>query len=289
MDSNECNSLKKLQPSRWMFALVIDWLIIVLSIWGACYFEQWALYILAWLIVGNRQHALTVLGHEGVHRLISRNQILNDALSNIFCFWPLTMSIHGYRRFHFQHHRFLKTDNDPEKILLEMDYFSLPVTAKTLTFRVIKDLLGLGVFDTSFVLDKMRASNFLDRALPFIFLFVVSAIFILLSLWEVPLIWIISMCTSQFAITRLRTWTEHTGISGTHKFSANNFILHAIYPHNIWIHQEHHDNPLIPFYNLPLARQKSPENTDGFASVYKKIFELSENKYSSNITETQSS
>ncbi|MDD0976654.1 fatty acid desaturase [Pseudomonas fontis] len=258
----------------------IDWAVIVIALWSACYFDHWALYLLAWLVVGNRQHALTVLGHEGVHRLISHNHKLNDLLSNVFCFWPMTMSVHGFRKFHLYHHRFCKTEQDPERDLFEMKYFSLPLSRNGLLFRVLKDLLGFGAWDTRYVLDKMSAPKRMDRVMPYLFLTVLSAIFIGLSLWEVPLLWFVSMVTSQFAITRLRTWTEHTGTVEAYKFTAHPVILHAIYPHNIWIHYEHHHYPLIPYYNLPAARAKYPEHVQSFTQVYRHIFKLDKNEFS---------
>ena len=67
-------------------------------------------------VIAARQHALGTLGHDGAHRLICRNRVLNDLLANILCTWPLMSNLSGYRAFHFEHYRKVGTPDDPELI-----------------------------------------------------------------------------------------------------------------------------------------------------------------------------
>ncbi len=206
--------------------------------------------------MGTRQHALTILGHDAAHRLITHKLWLNDLLGNVLCFWPLTLSLYGYRRLHFGHHRFLKTSDDPERPFTELVHFSLPASRARLVLLFFKDLFGFGLMDVPLFIKSLKADRLLDNLLPIVFVLALSLILVCLLPLQVVVIWLLAIPTSQFAISRLRSWTEHTGISGTHKFSVGFFMRLLAFPHNTWCHFEHHVYPLVPFHSLPLLRQK---------------------------------
>ena len=65
-------------------------------------------------ILGNRQHALALLGHEGTHYAIHKNKRINDAISDVLGMWMVGLTTSGYRNIHFEHHKHLNTDRDPE-------------------------------------------------------------------------------------------------------------------------------------------------------------------------------
>lgn len=99
---------------QFIVALVLDWAIIAITIWLAGNINNLLFYGLAIFIIGTRQHALGVLGHEGVHNLISKNRTINDGIANIFCAWPISFNVESFRALHIEHHKHLGTENDSE-------------------------------------------------------------------------------------------------------------------------------------------------------------------------------
>ena len=104
--------MSKMLSLTWARDLVVDWVVISFSI---------ALSVvcpycipLSVFIVGNRQHALSILGHDATHKLVSKNRFINESLGNYFCYSPLLIPWREYRSFHAKHHKFLGTTKDPE-------------------------------------------------------------------------------------------------------------------------------------------------------------------------------
>ncbi|MBU0799788.1 MAG: fatty acid desaturase, partial [Alphaproteobacteria bacterium] len=61
----------------WIYDMVFDWALIVGSIALFMAYKNPLTFVLAVLVVGNRQHALTILGHDGTHFTISKNRFIN--------------------------------------------------------------------------------------------------------------------------------------------------------------------------------------------------------------------
>src|ERR1022692_2140009 len=66
----------------WLTDAAMDWLVIaaavaIIQLWPHVY-----TVLAGILIIGNRQHALAILGHDGTHYTISRNAALNDFLTD---------------------------------------------------------------------------------------------------------------------------------------------------------------------------------------------------------------
>lgn len=225
----------------WARDLVVDWVVISFSI---------ALSVvcpycipLSVFIVGNRQHALSILGHDATHKLVSKNRFINESLGNYFCYSPLLIPWREYRSFHAKHHKFLGTTKDPELPIKE----KLGLTEENATKRRIvssffADLFFLGISLESRL--KPRRKDLRDWAIVH---------FLILSLgiacWQIPLIWYLSIISSGIAFARLRVWHEHVGTDKTHKISASWWQRILFLPHYAEYHHEHHEYPSVP-YNL---------------------------------------
>ena len=98
------------------FALCCAWVASALSTW---------IFIPCWLgitvLIGIGQHRLVMLGHEASHFSLFRNKALNDAASDLFCFYPVWVTTYNYRIQHMAHHQHT---NDPE---LDPDYAYMSV------------------------------------------------------------------------------------------------------------------------------------------------------------------
>jgi fatty acid desaturase len=71
----------------WLRDLLLDWLLIFLAI--AIGLNFWYLIPVSIFIIGNRQHALAILGHDATHKLVSKNNRINYMLGNFLCYAPL--------------------------------------------------------------------------------------------------------------------------------------------------------------------------------------------------------
>ncbi len=252
--------LSKLRPSRWARDLILDWALIAvgIAIYGAID-SLWALPFVA-LFVGSRQHALALLGHDATHRSALPNRRWNDLLGEVLTAWPLFVIIdHGYRPWHFQHHRSLGTESDPELVYRKLRPYTLPVTRQKIALWFGLDMIGLGIPD----LIRFQRAVFPDRPWrhwgPLAWYAVFASLTIWLDCFWVFGVWTWSLLTAFWAIFRFRTWYEHVGLEqagqeGTHRFSANPVVRFLFFPHNTHCHYEHHRWPSVPYYNLPALR-----------------------------------
>lgn len=252
------NKISSYQTFRWLMAALIDWSIILFALYLA--HQSFLFYILAIIVIGNRIHALFILGHDGAHGLICRPRWLNDALTNIFCFTPFALHIKAYRKFHFTHHKFLGTDKDPELEMKSHGYgsFELPKNNKELLIGFFLDLIGYNTTDMLILSKDFGSYNksvTFNRTVFYTYFALWWVIFVLILYWlgilylALP-VFLISFATSQFAFFRLRIWTEHYLTTGTWKLNECFFMKFLAWPHGAAYHHEHHENPNIPFYDL---------------------------------------
>src|SRR6185312_1502992 len=84
----------------WLKDAALDWAVILGAFGVVHLFSSPVLWLPALLIIGNRQHALAILGHDGTHFTLSHDRRLNDYLTNMLAFWPLGLTVSGYRALH---------------------------------------------------------------------------------------------------------------------------------------------------------------------------------------------
>jgi fatty acid desaturase len=236
---------------NWLLQVLIDWSAIVLCFIILTHYPTWWLFPICIFIIGTRQHAIAILGHEGAHRLICKNKIINDLLTNIFAFYPLGTSLEDYRDFHFKHHRTVGTDKDPELPLKKLgNQWEIPLSFKHLLYSVM-DLIGFGIIHIFLIINTVRPTTIV-RAVPIIIFDLITGLILYFSglLWILT-VWYTALITSFWFVFRLRTWTEHVGTNGTHILKRPSFLARLIFlPHNTWCHWLHHKNPNIPCWQL---------------------------------------
>jgi fatty acid desaturase len=225
-------------------------------------FHHWASYLLAGLVIGTRQHALAILGHEGAHRLVCRGRRLNDLITAFLCFSPLGLGLHAYRKHHFTHHRHPGTEVDPELAYKRSrsPQWDLPAR-KRLRWYFLKDILGLGVKDLVYVMLVVPPVCVWDVLGPLLWWSAAVTIVVLCGQMWMLALWFGSLITVFWTMFRLRVWTEHLGTADVHRVAAHWWQRLLFLPHNTWYHYEHHRWPSIPCWNLPAARaldQKVP-------------------------------
>jgi fatty acid desaturase len=272
----EVEHLSTPQSFFWLLFLAFDWLVIIGAIVLALLFPSWWLYSIVVIVIGSRQNALGVLGHDGAHGHGVQSLWLNDLLTNLFCFWPIGMDLAAYRAYHFEHHKYAGTVDDPE---LESKYWAgpnwdTPLTKKGMVLNFLLDLTGIGllIYKRRVVMaffkgyffkrrdqeEEKRSLFFMHRdwwsIVRFGYLAAIIVVLGMLDLWPALLLFMVSIATAGFAFLRVRIWTEHGGIYGTHRFHPTWWQRYIFFPHNTWCHYEHHKWSTVPLVNLPSAR-----------------------------------
>lgn len=220
---------------RWLTAWLGDWAAIL----AAYALLPWPLAI---LVIGNRQHAIAILAHDGAHRLISRNRFINETLTAL-SLWPMGVSVPAYRRFHFAHHRHVGTPLDPERA--ETQRYPIPRRPWS---DALRSLAGLNWRDAAGIF-KLTRPTVIEAIPVLIFVGCCGSTLVRFGHLEFGLLWLLAMPTAFIACFRARVYTEHIGT--TYRYITPTRLQRILYlPHNCWLHPEHHQAPGVPFWRL---------------------------------------
>ncbi|MDP2837866.1 MAG: fatty acid desaturase [Candidatus Moranbacteria bacterium] len=244
------------RPWRWLSGVLFDWACIISVLVLVWLTFHPLVILLAIVVIGNRQHALSIMAHDGGHFLAAKNKWLNDFLTVTFAFYPLSIGLSGYRKFHFAHHSFMGTENDPEFPSKKLDtpFWDLPTTPHNIFWLAIKDLSGLNIRTLWHLIQTFPRVTPMDFIGPVLWWTIVGGILLSFHLWWVIALWIIATATSFLACFHLRVWTEHVGTTSVHRISPLWWQRLIFLPHNTWCHYEHHEWPTIPYWRLPKSR-----------------------------------
>jgi fatty acid desaturase len=252
--------LSRLTPWRTTCHLALEWGGIVAAI-ALCH-RYWhpALYVLAVLWIGARQHALGILMHEGTHYRLYSNRRLNDFVGEVLLAWPLFFTMRGYAAAHVPHHRFVNTERDPDWVRKQTPEWDFPMPRGRLARILLMDLTGL---NTLAFLGRARALAGQKAPLGFtlgrvaFYTGLLGAI-ALTHAWVGFLIyWVVPSLTWTKLILRWRSIAEHFAVENRHPANRTRTVLPTwlerlfVAPKNIHFHIEHHLYPSVPFYRLP--------------------------------------
>jgi fatty acid desaturase len=239
--------------TRWLLAASGDYAIIAVACLIA-YFWRWPAYPFSIVLFGIAQHRLALLGHDGAHGLICRNKTLNYWLAQLLCFWPLLYDIKSYRKFHWDHHRHTGEDNLDPEIELKHNLYHLPKSQLQLYTRFFLDLFGFSI--PEFLRVTVYFAKRSNPIWAFSFLLISFALSYYIGHLEFFFLFLISKPTSFWAVFRLRIYSEHVDIPGTHRIHVSLWQRLLFAPHNTWMHWEHHKHPQVPFWQLPVLRSQ---------------------------------
>lgn len=261
LNADTMRRLSKKAMGPWLEDAAVDWLVIA-SVFGLLAVTQNVFLLLpAILIIGNRQHALTVLGHEGAHFALSKSRRVNDTISGLLAFWPLGLTTSGYRNVHMQHHKHTNMQQDPELAHrgARAPQWDLPIGLGRILKYCASDLAGGSMSDYRIIVTFSKPDR-KSEYMPVIALHITFiAVSITAGLWWISALWYMSLVTSFMMFFRLRTCLEHLGVPDTHRLHLNVWQRHVLAPHNIWCHWEHHTYPAIAYRKLPELRRLLPQ------------------------------
>lgn len=285
--------LSRLQPARAVAATAQEWAAIAGAIALCVYFWHPALYLLAVIVIGSRQHALMILGHDASHYRYLPTRWANDLVANIFLMWPNFASVEAFRKFHGTHHQYTnlpqdgnrhiwRTHNAQGELEPEWQYpktrFGLVMVivrrALFLTgiLWIVRGLIGMFIIPAPHWMLAAQAAFYAAAAL----------VLTLFEAWSGLLwFWIVPYCTWHIAAQYMRLICEHSAVeSDEEEYSVTRTtvptLLESVFilPRNVGYHLEHHWYPSVPFYRLPELHQALMER-EGFkrhAVVRRSVF-----------------
>lgn len=295
VDLSQRIDLEEISEARIYSAMLIDWAVIIASIYCGM---QLPIYLapLFVLIVGCQQHALLILLHEQVHFHLTKNIKLGEIISDLLLGLPLLISTELYRKTHYQHHSHINTKKDPDlKFMSEREEWQIPKNNRSIALMIFKDLSFFLHFKENFVngpfvllwsplMRLFRPFHHPQGGLKFAYKIAIACYYAAavclityFAAWKaVALFWLLPLVTVLPASTRIRALPEHLGLpeGDGHESSRTvwplSFLEQFLFaPHKICVHQEHHSNPRIPYYNLTKAFETFnavPDRTNQYES-----------------------
>ncbi len=273
----DIQDLSKLNPVIPVAAIIGQWLIIAIAISAAIFSRNWAVYLLAIVVIGSRQHALAILVHDAAHYRMFKNRTANNLVADLFCAFPVGLSTSLYRRFHLDHHRYTNTPDDPEQREMKGDDdWSWPKMRREIMLLFLKDVTGansakimkiIGTFSPA--RNFFRQKNHVPLLTPLergsFLLFLVCAVSLVTAVggwFYAAVLWFLPSATVLSWIFRMRAIGEHTGVEKTNELDGTRFTEATrlerwlISPFNINYHLDHHLFPSVPWYNLPRLHRR---------------------------------
>lgn len=268
------------QTWRGILAIVFEWAAIFLSAYLCEKYFSWLLYLVVVMFIGARLLALGFIMHESVHDLISKNEKLNDILAELFCAWPLLISMRSYRVKHLAHHKWLNTDEDPDYVAKFDPNWQYPMKKINFIKILLIQLSGFGIFETFRVMSSAQMKLKKDKAPTWYHVLRIAYYLAIISLFIsfgkgrlLFMYWFVPFATWTQVANRLRRVAEHSAVKGfdlpMQTRTTKHGILARIFlaPKNISYHCEHHLYPGVPCYHLPelhqelIGHEKVRENT----------------------------
>lgn len=209
--------------AEWGGRVAVNWMEIAAIFSLAAFCEHWLGYLAALLMLGTRQHALAILGHDGAHRFASQHKKINDLTTCLLVFWPLGVGLDGYRQFHYRHHRRAGKPEDPEMDIKNMSprEWRKPLSRRRMLGLVLRDLSGFALRDIYRLVKVIRPVTFRDWLGPLLWWSVAGvAAYEFEAFWAVALWWL-AIISSYWAVFRMRAWSEHFDTPRTYRISAN--------------------------------------------------------------------
>jgi fatty acid desaturase len=265
LSTNDLRRLSMVSSGRGVAALVFEWLAIAAAI-VLCESAGRPVLLMALTTVwiGARLHALGVLMHEATHHRLVEARWLNEALGEVFCGWPLFVSLESYRQNHLAHHQNVNSALDPDWVRKQKPDWIFPKTRLQLAWLLMRDALGLNLFDHLRGVSEMSKRSdkwsLRSRARWLVYLSVVT-FGIASGAWPLLLLyWLLPTLTWLQLVLRIRSIAEHFGLNGslqdaTRTTYASFFEGLFLAPHNVGYHLDHHLFPSVPGRHLAELHQ----------------------------------
>src|SRR6478736_651855 len=132
------SKLRRIPNWRNAGAVFFCWAETIVTIWAAVYFDNWFVWIAAFLLMGRAHAQFAALMHEAAHRLLFRNRKINDFVGRWLLGFPSFTPIDAYRRGHMAHHRDEFGPEEPDILL----YRGYPIPGDSFRRKLVRDASG---------------------------------------------------------------------------------------------------------------------------------------------------
>ena len=237
-------------------------------------------FVVAVVLLGGRQLALSILMHEAAHRSLFRTRWLNDVATDWLCARVMWNDVERYRTHHLRHHMHAGTDQDPDVSLVE----PFPTTRRSLARKLLRDVTGMtalrrivglvlmdaGVLQYTVAADARRrprdgrtSFDYVEEGARHMTGVVVTngALAVALAAtghawlyWA----WVAAYMTTFSVFVRVRSFAEHACTKGgtsvfdnTRTTRAGLLARATVAPVHVNYHLEHHLLVSVPHYRLP--------------------------------------
>lgn len=263
--ADELKDLLRHRPLRVVLDVAWCYALIVLAFALIAHSDSPAIAALAFVIIGNRQYALSILAHDGKHGNLLADRRWNDRFSIIALCIPIGVDFHGEWANHRAHHRHLGSGDDPDRHLYSMADKSTPK-------RFLFFLSAAGTFVGSFT-KAAHSGTRTDDARSFLVAFllyrwptlvaqlcVLAAITAVFPWWYYLVFWIAPIYVFMFVPHKVRMFCEHgQPVLPDSAADDQRLITYLpglveralLSPMNDNFHAEHHLWPSVPYFNLP--------------------------------------
>ena len=249
-------------PNSFIGTLALTWMLIILAIGSGIYLNSWFANIALIFFIATRQNVLGLLTHEQVHRLGIRSRI-GDVITNIFCSFPILISLQGYRQIHLTHHCKYFTESDPDYRRKQGKEWTFPQSARAFFLTLFCDLIGLSLVSTirgkTPEKSAYRKPAKPNTAFRLGFYVAVAAALTVTQTWTYFLLyWIVPIVTVLQVIVRWGAICEHRynlvdpSMQESTPLITPRWWEALLMPNlNFSLHVYHHWYPSIPFNKLP--------------------------------------
>ncbi len=263
LDSEEQHRLRQRSDLMGAWLLFHAWGVIAAAMALFAIWPNIATFIIAIIIIGSRQLGLGIIQHEASHGMLFRSRALNDRLGQWIAASPNLIHMKNYRIRHMAHHRFTRTDKDPENYL----YTPFPVSKGSMGRKILRDLTGIVFVRTQVNIFRFlwgetkgrgaRLRAYYGATIGFYTLFI-GAFAATGRLDLFLLMWLLPLATTQQFFLRIRNIAEHAAVpdlvdplKNTRTIMAGWFERMTFAPYFVNYHIEHHMVPFVPCWRLP--------------------------------------
>jgi fatty acid desaturase len=265
--------LSALRPWRPLVSITACWSCILASFAAVAVHPVWWVILFAIPVIGNRLYALSIIGHDAMHRRLLDSVAKNDFWADLLIFAPIGAITRINNRNHLLHHRHLASLDDPDR----RKHACFNKAERLPLFGYLSGITSFWSSAKAVFLSSARAnqsaentslSSFRYSLRDFAlllgwFLVLAGGLSWLIGWWAYPLLWLLPVYSFMFLGDNFRSFAEHSHpendqMADWHRlitFTSNPVERMLIAPMNMNYHAVHHLWPSIPYYNLPLADQ----------------------------------
>lgn len=274
LSKEQLRALSEPRPGRAAFDTAKSWAIILAAWYVVAQYPTLLAVLIAVPVIGTSYYALAIVGHDGLHRRLTRSVKWNDLWCDIFLVGPVGAITRINRSNHISHHLHACLAHDPDR-------HKYTHTNKESTFGMALFLCGLAnLLPTArniFLGGRSAPHSPSAAATPaagpaytlrdiVILVGTQGLIFGILTLgvawWAYPVLWLAPVYLFTYCADLIRVFCEHSALmpdeaaDGTKRlvtFTSNPLERAFFAPNNMNYHAAHHLWPSIPYYNLPKA------------------------------------